>query len=114
MFICKNSYTLSATQGTYTDLVNPISMNNSQFWDFDELGPVALPFSFSVFNNTYSHFVFSDDDFYLIAVNSLEDVENYTILSPISAYIQDRDITENGSLSPISYKNRRNNRESNL
>lgn len=105
----QNSYTFSASQGTYTDLVNPTSMNNNQFWDWDEFGPVALPFSFSVFNNTYSHFIFFDDTFALVNSSTASfdfdvDVDNYTILTPISAFIQDRDITENGSLSPISYK----------
>lgn len=100
----QNSYTFSASQGTYTDLVNPTSLNNNQFWDWDEFGPVALPFSFSVFNNTFSHFMFSDDDFVLLDSSSLDNMESYTVLKPLVAFIQDRDITENGSLSPISYK----------
>lgn len=103
----QNAYTFSASQGTYTDLVNPTSMNNNQFWDWDEFGPLELPFTFSVFGNSFTHFIFMDDNFYLVDINALDEFENfesYTILSPIQAIIQDRDITENGSLSPISYK----------
>lgn len=100
----QDAYTFSASQGTYTDLVSPTSMNTNQFWDYDMFGPITLPFSFSVFNTTFSHFMFSDDNFFLIDSNSLDNILNYTILGTINAYIQDLDITENGSLSPISYK----------
>ena len=48
--------------------------------------------------------MFSDDDFVLLDSSSLDNMESYTVLKPLVAFIQDRDITENGSLSPISYK----------
>lgn len=102
----QNSYSFSASQGTYTDLVNPTSINNNQFWNSDNFDLVALPFSFSVFNNTFSYFTFSNNNFFLTTTNLFEDEDenSYSLLIPIQAFIQDRDITENGSLSPISYK----------
>jgi len=105
----QNFYTFSASQGTYTALENPTSINNNAFWDWDEFDPIALPFTVQTFGEGFSHFMFYDDNFFLVNSESAsfdfgENIDSYTILTPISAYIQDRDVTEDGSLSQISYK----------
>lgn len=100
----QNVYNFSASQSTYIDLANPISMNNGQSWDIDTFGPVTIPFAFAIDGVTVDSLAFDDDYFLLMAPDSDPDTgEGFYYLDASTAYIQDRS-SNNTSVSPISYK----------
>lgn len=100
----QNFYNFTVSQSAYTDLTAPISLNNGEVWDFDELGPVSMPFSFSMHGQTVNQFLFYDDDFVLLTPNADFEEETGVFYCSVSgAYIQDRTVSET-STSAISYK----------
>lgn len=98
----QNFYTFSTSQETYIDLEDPISINENQSWNNESFGPFPLPFTFSVFGDTFSYFFLFQD--YFILINTIENTSNIATFQPISANLQDRNFNDDVSLSPISYK----------
>ena len=100
----QNFYNFTTSQSAYTDLVAPTSLNNGQVWDFDEFGPVSIPFPFSIHGQAINQFLFSDDDFVFLTPNAdLEEETGVFYCSVSGAYIQDRTFSAT-STSAISYK----------
>lgn len=104
--ICTNTfaqevnYHFEQFTNTYTDLTNPISLNNGELWD-DPNYSVTIGFDFKIFNDTISQFLF-DEDFGGVVYNANID----KVIVATSADIADRanNTDEDFSLSPISYQ----------
>ena len=102
------SYTFSASTGSYTDLVGSTSLNNGMTWD-DPQFILPIGFNFKYFNTTLNQ-LFLDDWGYggeLAADTTQTGI--YGLLIPYGADIIDRgydinlDTATTGSLSTISY-----------
>ena len=99
----QNFYNFTTSQSTYANLVAPTSLNNGAVWDFDEFGPVSIPFSFSIYGQAVNQFLFYDDDFVFLTPNAdLEEETGVFYCSVSGAFIQDRTTTST-SASAISY-----------
>jgi hypothetical protein len=100
----QNFYNFTVSQSAYTDLTTPTSLNNGAVWDFDEFGPISIPFSFSIYGQTVNQFLFYDDDFLFLTPDADLDEETGVFYNSVSgAFIQDRTVSET-STSAISYK----------
>lgn len=101
----QNFYSFSTFQDTYSDLTNPVSINNNSVWDFDSFGPFNIPFDFSIGGVPVNRFMFDDDDFVLLTSDADidEEVGIYFLYSSV-IYIQDKTFDTGVSSSPISYK----------
>lgn len=98
-------YNFTTSQATYADLAAPTSLTNGEVWDYDEFGPIAIPFAFSINGQAVNRFLFDDDNFLFLTPNA--DLNEYTGLfySYVSgAYIQDRTVSTGSSSSSINYK----------
>lgn len=99
------TYNFSVSQETYADLAGSTSMNNGQVWDYDEFGPVAIPFSFSIAGQAVNRFLFQDNYFMFLKPGATTDSEDGLFYVDAStAFIQDRTFSTGTSSSPISYK----------
>jgi hypothetical protein len=99
------TYNFSVSQETYADLAGSTSMNNNQVWDYDEFGPVAIPFSFSIAGEAVNRFDFVDDYFIFLAPGATtESDEGVFFVDASTAFIRDRTVSTGTSSSPISYK----------
>lgn len=97
----QNYYNFTKSTATYSDLVEPVSINNGSVWIDEEYGPINLPFPVTVFGSTHTKFGFDDDNFVLIS-NDNQTITNFKLLT-IS--LADRNTNQGTtSLSPISYK----------
>ena len=56
-------YSLTTLNTTYSDLVNPIYINNGQEWNTLLYDPVVIPFSFKIADHTITDFDFQEDNF---------------------------------------------------
>ncbi|MEK6616027.1 MAG: hypothetical protein AABZ32_07945, partial [Bacteroidota bacterium] len=99
-------YTFSYSMGTYTNLVNPISINAGLTWD-DPTFSIPIGFNFTLWNNTIS--TINTDVFWLGGILT----PSVSGIQPFLGYLAD--ITDRastptnwdgmpGSLSPISYE----------
>ena len=106
MFIqtkAQTHYTHTASTTTYTDLEDPISLNDNQVWYNNQYGPFEVPFSFKIAGQTITHFSFRSNNFeFLTGLNDDSDTTYLMIASGI--FIQDKNYDEEISQSPISYK----------
>ncbi len=94
------TYVLSVFNEPYTDLSNPISVNNNEAWDDPEYSiPVSFPFQLN--GHTVSSFQFSGVGFLLRAPTGDPDVS--TVVFPFETDLIDRGVLTDTSLSPISY-----------
>jgi len=99
----QNFYSFTTSQSAYADLTAPISLNNGEVWDFDEFGPVSIPFPFSIHGQAVNQFLFYDDDFVFLTPDAdLEEETGVFYCSVSGAFIQDR-TTSSTSASAISY-----------
>lgn len=99
----QNYYNFTKSTATYTDLSTPTNMNGGTPWIYDDFGPVASAFPVYIFGQTFSSFIFEDDNFILVKTSPNGD--EYATLAPITAYVQDRNTSGTGAgQSPISYK----------
>ena len=95
-------YNLTTTSATYTDLVNPISINNGEVWDEPEYTfPIGFPFEF--LEDEIDGFEFYGSGAYMRAATSDPDVYAYAV--PFETDLVDRGALDDDeiSLSPISY-----------
>jgi len=100
----QNLYTFTTSQAAYADLVAPTSLNNGQVWDYDEFGPLPIPFTFSINGQAVNRFMFDDDNFIFLSPNADLDEETGFFYSYLSgAFIQDRTVSSSSS-SSINYK----------
>lgn len=97
----ENYYTFSTSTSTYTELVDPVSINNGVAWDWDDFGPYTSPFTLELFGLEYTEFAFNDD--YFMLGDPLNE-DNYNLLDPTGTFIMDRGYDDEVSLSPLSYK----------
>lgn len=101
--LAQNFYEFSTRTAAYADLTNPTSLSNGKRWKTGNFGPITSPFTLSIFGQNFNTFSFEDDDFVL--TRSIGPENEYVYLVPISAFIQDRNISGAGNgLSHISYK----------
>jgi hypothetical protein len=101
----QNVYNLAVSQGNYTDLTEATSLNNATVWQYDQFGPVTLPFYFQVGDQMVDRFAFVDDDILLLTPNAtLDSEEGLFGLLTSGAFIQDRTYSTGVSGSSISYK----------
>lgn len=99
----QNYYNFTKSTATYADLSTPTNINGNAAWMYDDFGPVASAFPVYVFGETFSSFIFEDDNF--IMIKTTPNGDEYALLSPITAYVQDRNVSGTGAgQSPISYK----------
>lgn len=98
-------YNFTRSQAVYADLATPTSLTNGQVWDFDEFGPINIPFDFSIKGQAVDRFYFDDDNFLFLTPNGDPDAETGLFYSYLSgAYIQDRTVSTGSSTSSINYK----------
>jgi len=102
----QNFYNFTASQATYADITGGTSLNNGAVWDWDDFGPVTIPFTFKVAGHNVTNFLFADDNFLLLAPGADYDVsdEGVYYVYPNNIFIQDRTYSTGASTSPISYK----------
>lgn len=98
----QNVYEHSVSQQAYTDLTDATSINMGQVWDWDDFGPFAMPFEFTVAGDEITHFGYYDDSFVLVIADGGED--DYYDIFTSAAFIQDRTYNSGMSSSPLSYK----------
>ena len=95
-------YTLTTTNETYTDLVNPISINNGEVWDEpDYFFPIGFPFE--LLEEPIDELEFAGSGSWMQAPSQIPFV--YANLFPFEADLMDRGGLDDDevSLSPISY-----------
>lgn len=99
-------YSFTKLNQPYTDLQNPVSINNGEVWMYDTYGEFSIPFEFNVMGNPVDRFVFDDDAFILLGtgLDYENDDEGFYYLYPSNIYAQDRTYSSEVSSSPISYK----------
>lgn len=97
----ENYYNFTQSTSTYADLVTPTSINNGTVWQYDGFGPFNISFPVEVFGVEFNQFYFDDDTFYLGNEGS-EDM--MAVVDPLTAYICDRGLIDDTSISPLSYK----------
>lgn len=95
-------YTLMSINESYSDLVNPISINNGEVWNAIPYGPFEVPFSFKIANQSITNFAFEND--YFVFFTGMEIDASQYILSAPGIYVQDKNYDEGISESPLSYK----------
>jgi hypothetical protein len=101
----QNAYTLTTSQQAYSDLEDPISINNGEVWDWDTFSEVTIPFEFKISGQTVNRFLFDDDYFaFITPEGNYEENDEVTYVYPSVAYIQDRTFSTGTSTSPLSYK----------
>ena len=95
-------YTLTTTNETYTDLVNPISINNGEIWDELEYF-FSIGFPFEVLEENVDGFEFNGSGSGMGAPTTTPYV--YANIAPFEADLMDRGYLddEEVSLSPIGY-----------
>ena len=95
-----STYTLTVFDEPYTDLINPITVNNNEPWDDPEYTiPVTIPFQLN--GHTVSSLQFGGFGFLLKAPTGDPDVS--TVVFPFETDLIDRGVLADTSLSPISY-----------
>ena len=102
----QNFYNFTASQATYADVTGGTSLNNNAVWDWEEFGPVNLPFTFTVAGHNVTSFLFAEDNFLLLAPGADYETsdEGVYYIVPNNIYLQDRTFSTGTSTSPISYK----------
>lgn len=93
-------YTLTTHNTTYTDLVNPISINNGEAWNGIPYGPFEVPFSFKIANQSITNFGFEND--YFVFFTGIG--PSQYILSAPGIYVLDKNYDAGISDSPLSYR----------
>lgn len=102
------SYTFSVSNGSYSDLVGGISLNNGMTWD-DPQFTIPIGFNFQYFDITISHLFIEDFALGGLLTNDTSETGIIPLLIPYGADIIDRgydfnaDSSTTGSLSNISY-----------
>jgi hypothetical protein len=95
-------YSLSVTTDDYTDLTNPIDVNNGEIWDDPEY-TVPIGFPFTLNGHDLTHLSFFGFGFLLAAPTSNPDIQ--VGVFPFEADLIDRGALEEiESLSPIGYQ----------
>jgi hypothetical protein len=93
-------YNFSVSQGTYTPLVNAVSVNNGETWD-DPNYSLPLGFNLQLFGSSFNNLVLSE----FFAANAFSGGANPSpIILSYGTDLIDRGSNGNTSLSPISYK----------
>lgn len=94
-----DDYDFSLRTGTYTDLVNPISLNNGQQWDDPQfVVPIGFPFNFSGDTMSTLYFVGLGG-----VVSQDYNLANFWVFAPYDADLIDRGSLGAGSESPVGY-----------
>jgi hypothetical protein len=95
------NYSFSMSSGTYTNLVNPISLNNNEVWDDPEF-MVDIPFPFYLNNTLLTSLSFDGLGGVLLGVSpSAPDL--FEILMAFNTDLIDRGYDDEVSVSPLSY-----------
>lgn len=101
----QNQYDFTTSQQTYADLMDPVSINNGQVWDWDTFSEITIPFDFKIGGQTVNRFLFDDDYFsFITPTGNYEANEGIYFFYPTAALLQDRTYSTGVSSSPISYK----------
>ncbi|WP_448606612.1 T9SS type A sorting domain-containing protein [Paenimyroides ceti] len=95
-------YVLATHNAAYSDLVNPISINNGEAWNGIPYGPFEVPFSFKIANQPITNFGFEND--YFVFFTAMEINASQYILSAPGIYVLDKNYETGISESPLSYK----------
>lgn len=101
--LASGDYSFSQTTGTYTELTNPISINNGQVWD-DLMATIPIGFSFKLYD------VMLDSVYFGIGLGGLvtsaidQSFEADYAMLPFEVDLIDRGELSGISLSPISYQ----------
>lgn len=96
------SYNFTTEIETYTDLQNPVSLNNGVVWDMaDYIIPIGFEF---MYFKSYIDTLFFLDSAPCILSSSDEEGGNHQIIIPFGTTLVDRGYPTNHSLSPLSYE----------
>lgn len=102
-FLFSQYYSFSVSNGTYTELEDPVSLNNGQVWNVLELG-FPIGFNFPYFNSVVDSLFFFQDGSSSTLSSSNEDGGIHQLFIPFGAALVDRGYGTSVSQSPVSYK----------
>ncbi len=102
-FLFSQYYSFSVSNGAYTELENPISLNNGQVWNVLELG-FPIGFNFPYFNSVVDSLFFFQDGSSSTLSSSIEEGGIHQLFMPFGAALVDRGYGTSVSQSPLSYK----------
>ena len=97
-------YIFSKTQGTYSDLVDAISINNGQLWDDPDDFVIPIGFDFDLYDITLDLLYFGIGSGGLVSSIIDADFEAEYLILPFETDLIDRGAISGTSQSPISYK----------
>jgi len=97
------SYTFSATTGTYTGLANPVSLNNGQVWELPDF-EIPIGFDFWFFNSSIDSLYFFEDGSGSVLSTSKLQSGLHKLLIPYGTSLIDRGYGTSFSQSPLSYE----------
>jgi hypothetical protein len=96
------TYSLITTTETYTDLSNPVSLNNGDVWEMPDY-VIPIGFDFWYFNSTTDTLYFFETAPAMLS-SSNEQGGFHKIIIPFGASLVDRGYETSHSLSPLSYE----------
>lgn len=102
-FLFSQYYSFSFSNGAYTELDNPVSLNNGQVWNVLELG-FPIGFNFPYFNSVVDSLFFFQDGSSSTLSTIKEDGGIHQLFIPFGAALVDRGYGTSVSQSPLSYK----------
>lgn len=92
-------YTLTTTIDKYSDLLNPISINNGQVWEGGSFNdPIPVPFPINIAGESVDNFAFNYGSF-LFSNNQ----ELYN-LQPTGIFVKDKSLQPDVSISSLNYQ----------
>lgn len=97
------SYTFSATTGTYAGLDNPVSLNNGQVWELPAF-EIPIGFDFWFFNSSIDTLYFFEDGAGSVLSTSKLQSGLHKLLIPYGTSLIDRGYGTSLSQSPLSYE----------
>ncbi len=97
------SYSFSVSSGAYSELINPISLNNEEVWDFPDY-TIPIGFECWYFDSTLDTMYFFTEGSGTILSSSNIEGGIHQLLIPFGAALIDRGYGTFASLSPLSYE----------
>lgn len=97
------NYSFFRTSATYTDLTNPISLNNGEAWDDPEY-MIPIGFDIPFFESSVDTLYILGDGGGSILTNTLDYENAQSMIIPNGADLVDRGFITGTSVSPISYQ----------
>jgi len=97
------TYLFQTFNATYTELVNPISLNNNDIWEMPDY-IIPIGFNFQYFNSVVDSLFFFQDGSSSTLSSSIEEGGIHKLFIPFGAALVDRGYGTSVSQSPLSYK----------